>query len=129
MALTILDSSIVIGLLDRSDQLHQAATAAMLAHAGDDLRLPASAYAECLVGPARRGRLVDARARVSDLQLEIEPLTSTIAEQAAQLRSRFRSLRLPDVLVIATAEVLKADTILTGDAAWRRASPRVVLVS
>jgi len=56
-------------------------------------------------------------------------LTSTIAEQAAQLRSRFRSLRLPDVLVIATAEMLNADTILTGDAAWRRADPRVVLVS
>jgi predicted nucleic acid-binding protein len=129
VALTILDSSVVIGLFDRSDRLHQAATAAMLAHAGDDLRLPASAYAECLVGPARRGRLVDARARVAELQLQIEPLTSAIAEHAAELRSRFRSLRLPDVLVIATAEVLNADVILTGDTAWRRANPRVLLVN
>lgn len=128
MALIVLDSSVVIGLLDRSDPLHQAATAAMLAHAGDDLRLPASAYAECLVGPARRGRLGVARARLAELQFQIEPLTSTIAERAAELRSRFRSLRLPDVLVIATAEVLGADAILTGDAAWRRAHPRVVLV-
>lgn len=129
MALTVLDSSVVIALLDRSDRLHRPATAALLAHAGDDLRLPASAYAECLVGPARRGRLSDARARLTELQLDVEPLTSTMAERAAELRSRFRSLRLPDVLVIATAEVLDADAILTGDAAWRRASPRVVLVS
>lgn len=128
MALTALDSSIVIGLLDRSDPLHRAATNALLTHAGDDLRLPASAYAECLVGPAKRGRLGDARARITALQLQVEPLTGPIAERAAELRSRFRSLRLPDVLVIATAEVLSADAILTGDAAWRRVNPRVEIV-
>ncbi len=128
MALTVLDSGVVIGLLDRSDPLHGAATAAMLAHSADDLRLPASAYAECLVGPARRGRLDDARSRLNELQLQVEPLTGAMAERAAELRSRFRSLRLPDVLVIATAEILGADAILTGDAAWRRANPRVLLV-
>jgi predicted nucleic acid-binding protein len=128
VALTVLDASIVIGLLDRSDPLHGDATTAMLAHAGDDLRLPASAYAECLVGPARRGRLDEARARLAELQLQIEPLTGAMAERAAELRSRFRSLHLPDVLIIATADILDADTILTGDAAWRRASSRVQLV-
>jgi predicted nucleic acid-binding protein len=100
----------------------------MLKHSGDDLRLPASAYAECLMGPARRGRLNDARARLAELQLQVEPLTEAMAERAAELRSRFRSIRLPDALVIATADILKADAILTGDAAWRRASSRVQLV-
>jgi predicted nucleic acid-binding protein len=128
VALTVLDSSVVIALLDGTDPLHQAATEAMLAHAGDDLRLPASAYAECLVGPARRGRLDAARSRIAELQLQTEPLTGAIAERAAKLRARFRSLRLPDAQVIATAEVLAADVILTGDRAWGRASRRTRLV-
>jgi hypothetical protein len=101
----------------------------MLDHAGDDLRLPASAYAECLVGPARRGRLDEARSQVEALQLRVEPLTGVVAERAAELRGHFRSLGLPDVVVIATGEVLGADAILTGDAAWRKASRRVALVS
>lgn len=128
MALTVLDSSVVIALLDRADPLHQSATEAMLAHAGDDLRLPASAYAECLVGPARKGRLEAARSRMAELQLRTEPITGAVAEQAAKLRARFRSLRLPDALVIATGEVLGADDILTGDPAWRGASRRIQLV-
>jgi predicted nucleic acid-binding protein len=128
VALTVLDSSVVIALLDRADPLHQVATAAMLAHAGDDLRLPASAYAECLVGPARKGRFEAARSRVAELQLRTEPLTGAIAERAAKLRARFRSLRLSDALVIATGDILGADVTLTGDTAWRGASGRIRLV-
>jgi len=125
VALTVVDASVVIGLLDSSDPLHGPATEAMLAHAGDDLRLPASAYAECLVGPVRRGRLELARSRLERLQLQIEPVTAAMAEQAARLRARFRWLRLPDALVIATGEVLEARTVLTGDRAWQRASRRI----
>jgi len=128
VALTVLDSSVVIAVLDHDDPLHEAATGAMLVHAGDDLRLPASAYAECLVGPVRRDRLEAARSRIEDLQLRVEPLTDIIAESAAKLRARSRSLLLPDALVIATGEVLGAGIILTGDRAWRTISRRVRLV-
>lgn len=128
MALTVVDASVVVGLLDSSDPLHAPATEVMLEHAGDDLRLPASAYAECLVAPARSGRLELARSRLAELELQSEPLTAAIAERAARLRARFRSLRLPDALVIATGDVLDAKVVLTGDSAWRRISRRARVV-
>ena len=53
MALIVLDASVVIAHLDPSDAHHSEATALLLEHADDDLRLPASAYAETLVDPAR----------------------------------------------------------------------------
>jgi len=40
--------------------------------------------------------------------------------EAAELRAHHPGLRLPDALVIATGSTLGADTVLTGDAAWRR---------
>ena len=50
MALIVLDASVLIALLDPNDALHTAARAALARYAGDDLKLPASAYAESLVG-------------------------------------------------------------------------------
>ncbi len=101
----------------------------MLERAEDDLRLPMSAYAECLVGPARRGRLAQARSRIAALQLRLEPLTESVAERAAELRARFRALGLPDVMVIATGEILGADAIVTSDAAWRRVGSWIHVLS
>jgi len=58
VALTVLDAGVVIAVLDAADGHHAAARAALseaLAR-GDELVLPASAYAESLVGPSRRGQ-------------------------------------------------------------------------
>jgi predicted nucleic acid-binding protein len=46
-----------------------------------------------------------------------------VAERAASLRARHGALRLPDALVLATADALDA-TVLTCDRAWARASRR-----
>ena len=119
MALIVLDASVLIALLDPNDALHTAARGALARHAGDDLKLPASAYAESLVGPARRGQLAAAKRAIDALLLEIVPITSQVAEQAAGLRARHPSLRLPDALVVATGSVLGAAVVLTGDARWR----------
>ena len=79
MALTILDAGVVIGILDGNDPHHEASRAAVAAALtrGDELAIPASAYAECLVGPARQGRdavgAVDAF--LSDLPADVEPIT------------------------------------------------------
>ena len=124
MALIVLDASVVIAHLDADDALHERARTALTEHADDDLRLPASAYAECLVDPARRGRADEAQEKIRLLGLEIVPLDDQTAERAAALRARVRSLRLPDALVVATAEALDADVVLTGDDRWRRL-PRV----
>jgi predicted nucleic acid-binding protein len=120
VALIVLDASVVIALLDPNDRLHPAARAALARHAADDLKLPASAYAESLVGPARRSQLAAAKGAIATLLLDIVPITDQVAEAAAKLRARHPGLRLPDALVVATGSVLGAAVVLTGDARWRQ---------
>lgn len=123
MGLTVLDAGVVIALLDAADAHHTAAVASVRVarDRGDLLVLPASAYAECLVSPHRRGpdavavvdRFLDA------LPARVEPADRSIAAAAAALRATHgTALRLPDGLVIATALVLGADRILTTDTGW-----------
>lgn len=133
MALTILDAGVVIGILDGNDPHHEASRAAVAAALmrGDALAVPASAYAECLVGPARRGReaMAAVDAFLADLPAEVEPITRQVASRAAQLRARHgRRLRLPDALVLATAFHLGADRVVTTDAGWPRAGIVVELL-
>jgi predicted nucleic acid-binding protein len=123
VALTILDAGVIIGLLDAEDAHHAAARKALVAalERGDELAIPASAFAECLVAPARRGReamrVIDDL--LADLPAEVEPITRQVASRAAQLRARHGSrLRLPDALVLATALHLRAERVLTTDAGW-----------
>jgi predicted nucleic acid-binding protein len=128
MALIVVDASVLIALLDPADARHAASADALRRHAGDDLQVPASAYAESLVGPARRGRLEPARRAVTALLADIVPLSGHIAEAAAELIGRHPGLRLADALVVATGVVLDADVILTCDAAWRALDPAVEVV-
>jgi len=120
VALIVLDASVVIAHLDPEDRFHSSATSVLLEHAADDLRLPASAYAESLVDPARKGRLDEARDALATLRLHIVPIDGPVAERAASLRARERGLRLPDALVLACGKLLGADVILTADRRWRR---------
>lgn len=122
MALIHIDAGVLIGLLDAGDA-HHAAARAVIAEAldrGDRLAMAASAFAECLVGPARRGS--DAVDVVQDLRqrlpLELVDLDVVIATAAAHLRARHRTLRLPDALVVATATVGHADRLVTTDRRW-----------
>ena len=56
---------------------------------------------------------------VARLPLSVEPMTVDVARAAARLRARYgRRLRLPDALVVATAEVLAADLLITTDRDW-----------
>ena len=123
MGLIVLDAGVVIAILDASDVHHAAAAEAVTSarERGDTLVLPASAYAECMVSPYRRGleavAVVDSF--VDALPARIEPASRAIASAAAELRARHAgSLRLPDALVVATALVLGADRLLTTDAGW-----------
>lgn len=124
----VLDASVVIAHRDKGDAHHVAAGKALAAAAGDDLRLPASAYSEVLVGPAMQGRVGPVREEIRALALGIEPITEEVAERAAFLRARHRGLRLPDALVLGCAEVLGADAVVTADRSWRRYSKRVSVV-
>jgi predicted nucleic acid-binding protein len=127
VALIVLDARVLIAHLDAADALHPAAVLALREHVEDDLRLPASAYAEALVGPALVGRLEEARQKIAALGVGLVPIDADVAERAAAVRSGEPSLRLPDALVLACGHVLDADTILTADRRWTR-FPRVALV-
>ncbi len=123
MALTVLDAGIVIAALDASDAHHGASVQALreARESGDALVVPASAYAEALVGPSRRS--ADAVATVDAfldaMPAAVEPASREIARTAAALRAKHgHRLRLPDALVLATAVVVAADRVLTTDGGW-----------
>lgn len=129
MASVVVDASVVLAILDPGDALHEPATGAVRGHLqqGDRLILPASALAEVLVGASRIGAeaVEKVESFVDSVIDSVQEIDRTVAREAAQLRARHRSLRLPDALVLAAATIAGADRILTGDAAWRRVDPRV----
>jgi predicted nucleic acid-binding protein len=61
---------------------------------------------------------------VADLAMRVESLSPEMARRAAALRARHARLRLPDALVLATADVLDAARVLTADRAWPMMSRR-----
>ena len=114
----VLDSAAVVGFLDRQDALHGAADAAVreLVH---EQRLLASVvtYAEVMTG-ARLGHHSEDHVAgfFTGLLSAVLPVDVAVADKAAELRSRIRSLRMPDALILATAEVdPDVDLIVTGD--------------
>ena len=133
MGLTHLDTGVIIGFLD-ADDVHHDAARLVLSDALDNaerLSIAASALAECLVGPARRGpKAVEVvRSLIERLPVAVVDLDEEIATQAALLRARHPSLKLPDALVIATAEHSSADRVITSDRKWPTAKAMKLTVS
>ncbi len=122
MGLTVLDAGVIIGFLDSNDAHHSAAHAALneARRRNDRLVLPASAFAEVLVGPSRQGaaEVAVVRSLVDRVPIMIEPLGADVAMAAAALRAKHPSLKLPDALVIATASHLEAQRLITTDRHW-----------
>lgn len=122
MALTVLDTGVLIGFLNSADAHHAQATkvVAALRQSRDRGVVPASVYAELLVKPFQLGttevKVVDDA--LDALGFTIEPVTRAIAKTAAQLRATHRSLRLPDALVVATARAVRASRLVTTDGRW-----------
>lgn len=106
MEALILDASALIGLLDTADDHHERAIDDVEGadREGRQLLLPASAYSETLVAFARARRVEEARRAIIAMGITIVSLTDTIAERAAELRARHTRLRLPDAIVLATAQ-------------------------
>ena len=133
MGLTHLDAGVIIAFLDADDVHHDAARSAIAGalENAERLSIAASALAECLVGPARRSpRAVEVvMSLLERLPVSVVDLDAGIAVRAADLRSRHRSLKLPDALVLATAEQSDADRLITTDRQWPTARALKLTVS
>jgi predicted nucleic acid-binding protein len=124
MGLIVLDAGPIIAVLNSLDAHHGASQAALKGARlnGHSFVVPASVYAEILVDPFRAGdrAATEVDRFLGALSAAIEPASPAIAKAAARLRARHNRLRLPDALAIATAELVKAEAILTTDARWPR---------
>ncbi len=106
----VLDSDVMIGVLDASDAHHDRAARSVLAmiDGGVVLAMSAVNYAEILVGPAGDERtLRQAQRAVRALGVEIVSPSATIARDAARFRRA--GVSLPDGFALATARALEAD--------------------
>jgi len=116
----LLDSVAVAGFLDRDDAFHASADAHVrrLASHGT-LVASVITYAELLTG-ARLGHHdhVAVRGFFQQLVEEIHDVDRPVAERAAELRTENLSLKMPDALILATADLHQVDMIVTGDDRW-----------
>ena len=76
--------------------------------------------AEILVGPARAGRLEEARAALSDLAVDELPLPADAASKLAELRAQ-TDLRMPDCCVLLSAQQERASLLTFDDRMGKRA--------
>jgi len=123
MGLTILDAGVLIGFLDKDDFHHDAAVRELekARHRGDKIVIPASALAESMVAPARKGEatLETFREFVERFPLGGGRIIADAAIIAAQIRALHGPrLKLPDALVIATAIHEEAEFLVTTDRGW-----------
>lgn len=123
MGLTVIDAGVLIGFLDESDLHHRTAIRELdsARHRGDEIVIPASALAESIVAPARKGEatLQAFQEFIERLPVGVAQLDAEVAIIAAQLRAvHGPKLKLPDALVVATAINLEAEVLVTTDRGW-----------
>ncbi|HEX5923094.1 MAG TPA: type II toxin-antitoxin system VapC family toxin [Baekduia sp.] len=135
MGLTLLDTGVVIGFLDADDAFHAASHRALAALMKEDtfFCMATVSYAELLtgVGLGHHDRSI-VEGFLEDFSIGIVPIDHTIAAEAARIRSthtqkvkgggRRPTIRMPDALILATAEVTEGiDRILVADRRWPKA--------
>jgi hypothetical protein len=121
VGLILLDSTIVVGFLDADDALHEIAVARLREIVGShSLAASVISYAELMTGVSlghhsheRVDRFFDA------LVKDLLPVDRKVAARAATLRGKRISLRMPDALILATADLHEdIDTIVCADDDW-----------
>ncbi len=117
----LLDSTVVVGFLDADDALHEESVAAVRRVArGSSLAASVISYAEVMTGVALGHHPGDrVEGFFETLIRDLLPVDRKIAARAAALRGEHRSLKMPDALIIASADLhADIDAILTGDDKW-----------
>ncbi len=121
MGLILLDTTAIVAFLDRDDALHEAAVAGLRV-AGADSAFVASAvsYAEVMTGVALGHHPAEAVEGFFDnLVRELLPVDRAVAARAGALRGARRSLRMPDALILATADLHEdVQVVVCADGDW-----------
>jgi len=119
--LILLDTTVIVGFLDRDDALHDAAVAG-LKGVGADSSFAASAvsYAEVMTGVALGHHPAEVvEGFFSDLVGELLAVDRAVAARAGALRGSRRSLRMPDALILASADLHEdVETVMCADGDW-----------
>jgi predicted nucleic acid-binding protein len=116
----LLDSAAVAAFLDRDDPFHAAADERVRELAGRArLIVSVITHAELITG-AGVGHHDQAAVRsfFTDLVDHVHDVDREVAERAAELRTARPSLKMPDALILATADLHDADVVITADHRW-----------
>ena len=121
----VLDAGVLIGHLRSDDAFHRAATEFLEANEEFDWGLSCMTLAECLVTAAREGRGVSVLGTLE--RLEILPLDLTRRDTLGLAEVRAATgLRMPDAIVVYTAEAHGSELVTTDRALARAAESRGV---
>ncbi len=126
MSTTLVDSGVLIALLDDTDIHHAASSSAIVSalRQGHSLAIAATTLAEILVRPYSVGDQAVSRClnAIDRLPIAVIDLDRAISMKAAELRATIPGMRLPDATIVATAVVSSASALLTTDAKLARIS-------
>jgi predicted nucleic acid-binding protein len=102
-----LDSNVVVGFLDRSDELHGAADELVRELIGGDrIVVSVITYAEVMTG-VRLGHHDENQVGgfFAELVSRILPVDVAVGDRAARFRAKAKAPRMPDALIAATADL------------------------
>jgi predicted nucleic acid-binding protein len=117
----LLDSTVIVGFLDADDALHEATTARFRKLLGTQpLVASVISYAEVMTGVSLGHHSEAAVNGFFDVLVrELLPVDRAVAARAAVLRGARRSLRMPDALILATADLDdEIEAVLCADRDW-----------
>ena len=123
----VLDAGILIAYLNPTDTWHEHVAELFATHASEPLAISELTLAECLVRPTLSGRQSDVLRVIADLQIERVALPVGAADTLASVRAA-TSLRMPDAVVLHTAEALHSAVATTDAALAREAEGRGIRV-
>jgi predicted nucleic acid-binding protein len=124
----VFDAGVLIAHLTTSDPFHEAANGLLEEVEQMEWAVSALTLAECLVRPAAEGRMTSVLAALDRLSVLPLDLSATDAAGVAEIRASTR-LRMPDAVVLYTAERHSAELATTDRALAKAAADRGIPAS